>query len=200
MHGHFLTLDADTKMAKSSGDFIRLQTLQSRRIDPLAYRYLCLTAHYRSKLRFTWASLEAAQTALYRLRHLYVDWPVGGIVDPHFIARFDTEVNEDLNMPRALAVMWELVRSDLPPATLRATLDNFDVVLGLGLRDWRPVTFEVPDDIWALLDEREHARAARNWAESDRLRDTLSARGWRVEDSREGQRLIETAVDAARKW
>ncbi|HTJ91806.1 MAG TPA: cysteine--tRNA ligase, partial [Pararobbsia sp.] len=81
MHGHFLTLDADTKMAKSSGDFIRLQTLQSRHIDPLAYRYLCLTAHYRSKLRFTWASLEAAQTALYRLRHLYIGWPVGGIVD-----------------------------------------------------------------------------------------------------------------------
>jgi cysteinyl-tRNA synthetase len=73
-------------------------------------------------------------------------------------------------------------------------LDNFDVVLGLGLRDWQPVAFDVPGDIRALLDEREHARAARNWAEADRLRDTLSARGWRVEDSKEGQRVIEITI------
>ena len=109
----FLTLNADSKMSKSSGDFVRLQTLRSRNIDPLAYRYLCMTAHYRSKLHFSWASLGAAQTALNRLRHLYSGWSDGGHIDPDFVARFNAELNNDLNLPRALAVLWELVKSEL---------------------------------------------------------------------------------------
>jgi cysteinyl-tRNA synthetase len=195
MHGHFLTLDANTKMSKSSGDFVRLQTLQSRNIDPLAYRYLCLTAHYRSKLHFSWKSLYAAQTALNRLRQLYSGWPDAGTVDDDFVARFDAELNEDLNLPRALAVVWELVKSDLSPATLRATVDSFDTVLGLGLRDWRPGVPDIPEDIQVLLSEREQARAKREWAKADDVRKSLSARGWRVEDSNEGQRLIRITVD-----
>ncbi|EGD06509.1 cysteinyl-tRNA synthetase, partial [Burkholderia sp. TJI49] len=190
LHGHFLTLDADAKMSKSSGDFVRLQTLQERNIDPLAYRYLCLTAHYRSKLHFTWASLDAAQTALNRLRQLYVAWPDGGRADPAFVARFDAELNDDLNLPRALAVLWELVRSDLPPSTLKATVDSFDTVLGLGLRDWTAVSFDIPEDVRVLLDARERARAERDWASADRIRDSLRAQGWRVEDTTEGQRLF----------
>ncbi|WP_107311886.1 cysteine--tRNA ligase [Burkholderia metallica] len=187
MHGHFLTLDADTKMSKSSGEFVRLQTLQCRHVDPLAYRYLCLTAHYRSKLHFTWASLDAAQTALNRLRHLHAGWPDGGRVDADFVARFDAELNEDLNLPRALAVLWDLVRSDLPGATLKATVDSFDAVLGLGLREWRPVTPDVPEHVRALLDARERARADQDWAQADRLRRALSAEGWHVKDTAEGQ-------------
>ncbi|MGE8365123.1 cysteine--tRNA ligase [Cupriavidus sp.] len=195
MHGHFLTLDADTKMSKSSGDFVRLQTLQRRNIDPVAYRYLCLTAHYRSQLHFSWASLDAAQTALNRLRRLYSGWPGGGRVDPDFAARFDAEVNEDLNLPRALAVLWELVKSNLPPATLRATVDSFDTVLGLGLREWRPAVFDIPENIAVLLSERERARAERNWARADEIRETLNALGWRVEDGKVGQRLIGITTD-----
>jgi len=196
MHGHFLIVDADTKMSKSSGEFVRLHTLQARNIDALAYRYLCLTAHYRSKLHFSWESVGAAQTALNRLRQLYSAWPDGGCVDADFVARFDTDVNEDLNLPKALAVVWELARSDLPPATLKATLDSFDTVLGLGLRDWRAVVSNIPEDVQTLLGERQQARAEMNWAKADDIRKTLNARGWRVEDSNEGQRLIEIAVDA----
>lgn len=190
LHGHFLTLDADAKMSKSSGDFVRLQTLQERNVDPLAYRYLCLTAHYRSKLHFTWASLDAAQTALNRLRQLYAAWPDGGRADLAFVARFDAELNDDLNLPRALAVLWELVRSDLPPSTLKATVDSFDTVLGLGLRDWTAASFDIPEDVRVLLDARERARAERDWASADRIRDSLRAQGWRVEDTTEGQRLF----------
>ncbi|MGN6650391.1 cysteine--tRNA ligase [Trinickia sp.] len=195
MHGHFLTLDASAKMSKSSGDFIRLQTLRSRNFDPAAYRYLCLTAHYRSKLRFSWAALEAAHTALNRLRHLYRSWPDGGCVESAWVARFDAEVNEDLNLPRALAVLWELVKSDLPPAALRATVDNFDTVLGLRLRDWKPAEHDIPESIRALLDEREQARTERNWAKADEIRKTLTMRGWKVEDLPGGQRLIEIAAE-----
>ncbi|WP_321844499.1 cysteine--tRNA ligase [Paraburkholderia bannensis] len=189
MHGHFLTFDAHTKMSKSSGDFVRLQTLQSRNIDPLAYRYLCLTAHYRSKLRFSWTSLEAAQTALNRLRHIYAGWPQGGRVDHAYAVRFDAEVNDDLNLPRALAVLWELTRSGLPPANLRATVDRFDSVLGFKLAEWQPEAADVPESIRALLVARERARAAKDWAAADEIRASLSEQGWRVEDSKDGQHL-----------
>lgn len=197
IHGHFLTLNADSKMSKSSGNFVRLQTLRSQNIDPLAYRYLCMTAHYRSKLHFSWASLGAAQTALNRLRHLYSGWPDGGRINPYFAARFSAELNDDLNLPRALAVLWELVKSDLPPATLKATVDSFDFVLGLGLRDWNPVASDIPESIRVLLGERAQAREAKNWAKADEIRKMLNTRGWRVEDGNDGQRLTEIAMPPA---
>ena len=112
-----------------------------------------------------------------------------------WVARFDAEVNEDLNLPRALAVLWELVKSDLPPAALRATVDNFDTVLGLRLRDWKPAEHDIPESIRALLDEREQARTERNWAKADEIRKTLTMRGWKVEDLPGGQRLIEIAAE-----
>ncbi|PCE22401.1 cysteine--tRNA ligase [Paraburkholderia acidicola] len=188
MHGHFLMLDA-AKMSKSSGDFLRIQTLVERGFDPLAYRYLCLTAHYRSTLRFTQEALEGAQVALDRLRKTYASWPLGGAVDEDFVARFDAEVNQDLNLPRALAVLWELVKSDLPVETRRATVDRFDTVLGLNLAGWQADSFDIPADVAVLVAEREKARADRNWVEADRLRDALQAMGWQVQDSADGQRL-----------
>ncbi|RFU48601.1 cysteine--tRNA ligase [Paraburkholderia sp. DHOC27] len=182
MHGHFLTLDAG-KMSKSSGDFLRLQSLVDRGVDPLAYRYLCLSAHYRSELRFNDEALAAAQSALDRLRRTYVSWPAGGAADESYLARFAAEVNQDLNLPRALAVMWEMVRSDLPDAARRATLDRFDAVLGLGLADWQPQAVDVPPEIVALAEQRQQARAAKDWARADELRDALRSAGWQIEDS-----------------
>ncbi len=194
MHGHFLTLSAG-KMSKSGGDFIRLQTLNDRHIDPIAYRYLCLAAHYRSNLHFTWASLDAAQTALNRLRHAYAGWPEGGAVDARFVERFDARVNEDLDVPSALAVLWELVKSASPAATRRATVDSFDAVLGFGLRDWTLPATEIPDDIQGLLDERMRVRLERDWAKADELRARLRLLGWRVEDGRDGQRVVRITAD-----
>jgi cysteinyl-tRNA synthetase len=188
MHGHFLTLDAG-KMSKSGGDFVRLQTLIERGIDPLAYRYLCLGAHYRSTLRFNPEALDAAQSALDRLRRTYVQWPEGGTPDLSLVARFKAEVDQDLNLPRALAVLWDVVRSDLPAATRRATVDCFDAVLGLRLADWKEDVSAIPADIALLFDEREMARAAKDWNEADRLREQLRAEGWIVEDGRSGQVL-----------
>jgi cysteinyl-tRNA synthetase len=186
MHGHFLLLDAG-KMSKSGGDFVRLQTLVERGNDPLAYRYLCLSAHYRSSLRFSEAALDAAQAALDRLRRSYAQWPQGGTPDAASVVRFKAEVDQDLNVPRALAVLWDVVRSDLPAAMRRATVDCFDAMLGLGLAGWQEDdAAEIPVDIAALTDEREQARAAKQWAEADRLRDALTAAGWLLEDSANG--------------
>ncbi len=123
MHGYFLTTN-DAKMAKSSGDFLRIALLQDRGYDPLAYRYLCLTAHYRSQMSFTWDALDAATTALDRMRQGIHALPDESAAQPDaaYVARFTDEINDDLNVPRALAVAWEVLRGDLPPAIRRATL------------------------------------------------------------------------------
>jgi cysteinyl-tRNA synthetase len=189
LHGYFLLMD-EAKMAKSAGGFLRVQTLVERGYDPLAYRYLCLTAHYRSQLNFTFEALDAAATGLERMRqgfHLLPDEkrePDAALVD-----RFTDEINDDLNLPRALALAWETLRGEGAPSVKRATLAAFDRVFGLGLAQWEPREANVPDAIRALADARAAARAARNWAEADRLRAELHAAGWVMEDAADGYRL-----------
>jgi cysteinyl-tRNA synthetase len=168
-----------------------LSLLQERGYDPLAYRYLCLTAHYRTQLSFSWESLDAATTALDRMRlgvHALPD-EASAQPDATYIARFTDHINDDLNVPRALAVTWEVLRGDLPPAIRRATLVRFDAVLGLGLAQWRPTEEAVPADVQALADARAAARGAKAWAEADRLRVALAAAGWEMEDLGQGFKL-----------
>lgn len=189
LHGAFLQLSGD-KMSKSSGDFLRLQTLQDRGYEPLAYRYLCLTAHYRSQLQFDWDALDAAARALQRLRQALQAWPSGGEPDAATLAAFGREIDADLNLPRALAVVWALVRGELPPAVKRATLLALDAVLGLQLG--QAVAAEetrLPDAVRALFMARQAARAAKDWAEADRLKACLAAAGYEVQDGREGSTL-----------
>jgi cysteinyl-tRNA synthetase len=185
MHGYFL-LEADAKMAKSAGEFLRLKTLTDRGYDPLAYRYLCLTAHYRSQLNFTFDALDAAATALERLRTGFYALPTAGEADAGYLERFTTEVNDDLNVPRALALAWEVARGELPAAARKATLVRFDQVFGLGLNAWQPKQETIPETVQALAAARAAAREARNWAEADRLRAELHAAGWEIEDKPEG--------------
>jgi cysteinyl-tRNA synthetase len=190
MHGYFLIAN-DAKMAKSAGEFLRVQALVDRGYDPLAFRYLCLTGHYRTQLNFTWEALDAAATGLARMRAgfhaLAADADAAGDVD--WIARFTAHVNDDLNTPRALAVAWELLRGDAPDAVKRATLARFDDVLGLGLAAWRPPRQDVPAEVEALAHARANARRAKNWSEADRLRAELRAAGWEMEDQADGYAL-----------
>lgn len=189
LHGAFLRI-GDDKMSKSGGDFLRLQTLTERNIEPLAYRYLCLTAHYRRQLSFDWKALAGAQHALDRLRALRHGWPEGGDVDRDWLDTFRTEVNDDLNLPRALAQVWGLAKSTLAPDRKRATLDAFDAVLGLGLAHWQPRHGALPPPIAALAAAREEARRQRRWAEADALRAEIVAQGYGVEDGPQGVRIV----------
>ena len=189
LHGYFL-LSNDAKMAKSAGEFLRVQALQDRGYDPLAYRYLCLTAHYRGQLNFTWDALDAAATALDRLRRGFHALPDGGRPDPKYLDRFGTEINDDLNIPKALAIAWEVLRGDsADPGVTKATLRAFDRVFGLGLGEWEPKVETVPEAVRTLADARAAARAAKDWAEADRLRSELHAAGWEMEDGAGGYRL-----------
>ncbi|UCC52046.1 MAG: cysteine--tRNA ligase [Anaerolineaceae bacterium] len=188
MHGYFLQL-GQMKMAKSRGDFLRLQTLIDRDIDPLAYRYFCLNAHYRSRLSFGWEGLDGAATALERLRIASYEMGEAGTPNEAKVAEFREQVNNDLNMPRALAVTWELVKGDLPAATKKGTLLEFDKVLGLGLADWQPVREALPEAILLLVEQRQDARAGKRWQEADALRDQIHAAGYEIEDAAEGPRV-----------
>ncbi len=204
LHGYFLETATETesaKMSKSSGEFLRLKTLQERGYDPLSYRYLCLTAHYRSDLKFTWESLDAAVTALMRLRNLAYSWgEVGevGEADEATIAAFSEEIFRDLNTARGLAVVWGMVKSDLPAAVKKATLWRIDRVLGLGIGDWQPATVEIPAEVAALARSRTEARENRDWREADRLRDAIHAHGFEIDDSAGGSQIRRRRAETSR--
>ncbi len=186
LHGYFLQLN-QAKMSKSTGGFLRLQNLWERGFDPLAYRYFCLTAHYRTHLVFTWEALEGASTALDRLRLAAIGDPGDGTPDPGLVERFTAALNEDLNFPRALAVAWEVAKGNLSETVRRATLQAFDQVLGLGLTT--PREHHVPEAVLQLAQARVEARSRRDFTEADRLRMEIQAHGWRVEDGPEGFQL-----------
>jgi cysteinyl-tRNA synthetase len=188
MHGYFLQLDQDTKMSKS-GMFLRLQTLIDNGIDPLAYRFFCLNALYRTKLNFTWDGLAVAAKSLERLRMAAYEWGQPGTPDNDFVERFTEQVNDDLNMPRAVAMTWELVKSDLPAATKKATLLVFDRVLGLRLAKWQPAEDKVPELVLALVEQRQQARKEKRWQDADALRASISAAGYVLEDTPQGPRV-----------
>ena len=195
MHNNFL-VDRGGKMSKSTGQFLRLQTLVDAGFHPLAYRMMCLQAHYRSELEFTWENLAAAFTRLKRLviardaLRARDDGTLKGDAEP-YLARLEEAVGDDLGTPRALPVLDELLADKrLSPATRLQALDDFDAVLGLNLATLtrtelrvRPVTAIVTEaDIDAQLAARKEARAAKNFARSDEIRDALAAVGVEVMD------------------
>ena len=190
MHSEFITVDGG-KMSKSLGNIYTMQDLVDRGYDPLAYRFFVLGGHYRSKINFTWDALDAAQNALQKLRAIVRDWPVAaGAGDPAYTDRFHTAINDDLNTPEALATLWGLVNDDaVAPEAKSATILAFDEVLGLRLDQAVGKPVEVPPDVRELAHQREAARAAKNWAESDRLRDEIAARGFSVEDTADGTKV-----------
>jgi cysteinyl-tRNA synthetase len=180
MHGYFLQLETG-RMGKSLGNFITVQDLVDQGYDPLAYRYLCLNAHYRSRLTFNLETLDAAGTAFDRLREQVYDWGAPGEIDEEWMDRFVAQVNDDLNVPRALALAWDLTRTELPDAVKKATILRFDEVLGLKLGEWEPAS--VPEEVMGLVEEREAARKARDWSRADALRDEIADAGWEVRDT-----------------
>jgi cysteinyl-tRNA synthetase len=193
LHGAFLTLD-QSKMSKSSGDFLHLDRLVAEGCDPLEYRYLILTAHYRAELSFSLEALKAAAEGLRTLRNLVHDWRYAAQgdgtasaadgVSRHRSAFWDA-LSDDLHLPRALAVAWAAARdSGLSAGDRLALLLEFDEIFGLGLA--RHGKIELTDAQAALIREREEARGRRDWATADALRDQLLAQGITVKDRRGG--------------
>jgi len=191
MHGEFLTMD-DAKMAKSAGNIIRVAELADIGYEPLAFRYLALTAHYRSKLDFTADAMHAAGSGLARLRRASAGAPepvdLSTAPTAAYRERFIEAIADDLGLPRALAVAHDVASaSALTDPERRALLLDFDRVLGLALDAPAAAEAPLPDGAVELLERRAAARAARDFAASDGLRDELAAMGVEVRDTPDGQ-------------
>ena len=168
------------KISKS-GSTLRLESLIDKGYDPLAYRYLTLTSHYRSKLSFTWEGLNGAQKALRRLRKKITSMPDGGRVDNQFKAEFLAHISRDLNMPQALALLWEVTDSSIEPANKKATLLYFDQVFGLDLEKVEQVT--IPKEVQQLAEQRQSMKQQGRFDEADTIREQIRALGYQVNDS-----------------
>ena len=197
MHNEFLNL-GDEKISKSKGHTLVLDDLVARGIEPLAYRYFFLQAHYRQQQSFSFAEMESAATGYRRLLAVAVEArSAAGDPAPGERAALESErgefwaaVRDDLNAPRAMEVTWRVARGTLSPPAKRELLVDFERWLGLGLEVEMPQAERQENDprIDALLEERRAARARRDFAEADRIRDALRAEGVEIEDTRDGAR------------
>jgi cysteinyl-tRNA synthetase len=193
MHGGLLMLGG-ARMAKSAGNFFRISELEEQGFDPLAFRYLALQAKYRTKLDFSTEGLAGADRALRQLRERVAEWStVGGTTGGEdakvagYETRFRASLADDLDLPTAMALVAQLIRSDVGAAEKASLLLSWDQVLGLDL-DRAPAVAPLPDGAPALLEAREKARATKDFVTSDRLRRELAAMGVAVTDTAQGQR------------
>jgi len=192
MHGGLLMLSG-TRMAKSAGNFFRITELEEQGFDPLAFRYLALQAKYRTALNFSTGGLAGADRALRQLRERIAEWSTQAVDDvvpvwQEWDSRFRSAIADDLDLPAAMALVAALVRSSVAPTTKAELLSSWDAVLGLDLS--RSVAERaLPPGAAELMEEREKARAAKDFARSDQLRDQLAKMGVAVADTTQGQRI-----------
>lgn len=200
VHGAFLLVDGG-RMGKSLGNAYTVSDIMEKSFDPLALRYFYLTGHYRKQLNFTWQGLEAAATALYKLRRLYQEFvkeqertilsqeKLTKIED--YARNFREALRNDLDFPGALAIVWEVVKSNVPGPDKRALLETFEEVLGIGIN--REVTRRVqiiPNEVTVLIEERNKMRQEKKWEKADEIRKVIEGKGWKVEDR--GKKTIVT--------
>ena len=188
MHVEFLLVDG-RKMSKSLGNVYTMKDLADRGVDPRALRLFFLGASYRQKQNFTWEALHASQNALHRLDQTVREWTEAGTSLVDLESEFTSALEEDLNTPKALAVMWKLIEGDASNGDKGATLVYMDKVLGLSLSGIIGKKIAVPSEVAALADERLKARDSKDWKASDELRLRIEQLGWTVEDGKDGQKL-----------
>ena len=189
MHGEFLLINGG-KMSKSLGNVYLLQDIVDRGYDPLVYKLFCYSIQYRKKLNFTWEGMDSAKTALDRLREAYQKHLNGTEdVPEELISKYEKDfneaINDDLNMPVAMSVVWEVAKRTEKSKKLAELLKKFDRVLGIKIDEYKEE--EIPEDIKELLTKRAEARKNKDWTESDKLRDLIKEKGYIVKDSKEGQ-------------
>jgi len=205
MHNAHLLCDG-IKFSKSLRNTITLRQLTEHGYRPLAYRYLLLTAHYRTMLNFSFRALDGAATALKRLHRTYAETLAcvrASRVDRGYALRFLSAVNNDLDTPAAIALLWELMKDDtLTRSAKKATALHMDSVLAIGLTELtrqratklRVATSvagsDLPERVRTLLAARQAARDRREWQRADELRAAISAEGYEIEDSADGPHVI----------
>ena len=195
MHVEFLQVNGG-KMSKSLGNVYTISQLQEKGIEPLAFKLFCYTAHYRTKLNFTFEGAMSSQKALNRLREGYIKHKAGtkkidNSIKDEYKEQFLRAINDDLNMPLAMSIVWEVARNDCKSKELADLMLEFDKVLGLDLINSENYIkgqsdIEIPNEIKELLEKRKVAREEKNWALSDEIRDKIKNKGYIVKDTKEG--------------
>ena len=195
MHVEFLQVDGG-KMSKSLGNVYTISQLAERGIEALAYKLFCYSAHYRTKLNFTFDGALSSQKALNRLRegylkHLKGEDEVKNEIIQEYETKFLETINDDLNIPAAMGIIWDIVRSEQKSKKYAELLEKFDQVLGLDIKNSqryleKQSNIEIPEEIKELIEKRKIARQEKNWKLSDEIRDILVKKGYQVEDSKEG--------------
>lgn len=197
MHGAFLSLDGG-KMSKSKNNFYTLTALKEKEFSPLDFRYLCLSAHYRTPLNFTWEALSSARNARMELIKFMslvpIDKPEVYSVAPKkkiasYEKKFSDALDDDLNMPRALAVVWTTIKDlSLPLPIRKSIVLTYDAVLGLDLK--KSLKRSLPPAVRKLARQRELYRRNKQFVQSDALRNTIDALGYGIEDTPHGAMLF----------
>ena len=191
-HAEFLVLQDNTKMSKSTGNFLTVTSLKEEGFDPLDYRYFCLNANYSKQLTFSWDAMAAAKTSYGRLRKRILELKkategLNGTLNEAYSLKFFSDIFNDLNVSRALGVLWNLLKDDsVPDQDKLATALVFDELLTLGLKDVSDDAKALPENVMNLMTQRDEARRNKDYAASDKLRDELTALGYIVKDSKDG--------------
>ncbi|MDA3802682.1 MAG: cysteine--tRNA ligase [Patescibacteria group bacterium] len=197
LHGAFLNISGGKKMAKSSENFLTIENaLLKKGINPLAYRFAALQVHYRKPMEYSEESLIQAEKGLDSLRKQYLAIKsnafLKGRVDKYFKEQFQSAINDDLNMPQALAILFSVFKSRLNPDDKLETAKDFDKVLGLSLdfeESFNNNEVEIPAEIKSLAEKRQIARDEKDFSKSDSLRDEIEKEGYEIEDGPDGYKL-----------
>lgn len=193
MHGEFMMVN-NGKMSKSLGNCYTIADLREKGFDPLAFRYMCLNAHYRNKLNFTWDVMQASQVSYDRFIEGALQHKEGTAVIPKdvldsFLADFEDAINDDLNIPKALGIAWNMVRYPEKSNDIYNLLLKTDTIFGLGIKDAESKAQDQPQldaEIERLIEERQQARKEKNWKLADELRDKLKTMGIELMDTPQG--------------
>jgi len=195
MHGAFLIIQGGKKMAKSEGNFLTLENaFLNNSINPLVFRFASFLTHYRKPMEYGDEGVEAARNGLRHLQNQVrqlsaADAEVSDFIHIDFKNKFLETINDDLNMPRAMAVIQEMLKSDIRDTEKRATILDFDRVLGLKL-DQLDKERALPDAVQKLVDARIKAREAKDFAASDELRAEIEMLGYQVQDAKDGMKVV----------
>ena len=195
MHGAFLIIQGGKKMAKSEENFLTLENAFLKNgINPLAYRFAAFLTHYRKPMEYSYEGIEAARNGLLHLQNQVRQVAVagldaGGSISDEFKTKFVEAINDDLNMPRAMAVIQEMLKSSMDDTEKHTAILDFDRVLGLGL-DKLDREKALPEAIQKLVDARIKARQAKDFAASDQLRAEIEMQGYQVQDTKDGMKVV----------
>lgn len=189
VHSSFLSIEKE-KMSRSKGNVFILSDLIEKGFSPLAFRYLTYQTHYRAKMNFTWEGLEGASIALKKIYEIASKLPEGAGYADKYEVEFLHVLNQDLNMPRALSIVWEMLRSDLSDENKSAALRRMDEVLGLKIFETSEKMTAIPDSVMELVTERTKLRKEGRFMLADQIRHKIEKMGYEVLDSKEGKKEV----------